>query len=57
VLELMKQHVIEALQDESLGPIVITLTVDDVSTVAIDLLEEYDGTAAVQPDPGLPAEE
>ena len=57
VLELMKQHVIEALQDESLGPIVITLTVDDVSTVAIDLLEEYDGTAAAQPDPGLPAEE
>ena len=57
VLELMKQHVVEALQDESLGPIVITLTVDDVSTVAIDLLEEYDGTAAAQPDPGLPAEE
>jgi segregation and condensation protein A len=57
VLELMKQHVIEALQEEILGPIVVVLTVDDVSTVAIDLLEEYDGNAAPQPDPGLPAEE
>ncbi|MBX3027449.1 segregation/condensation protein A [bacterium] len=57
VLELMKQHVVEALQEEVLGPIVITLAVDDVSTVAIDLLEEYDGSAAAQPDPGLAAEE
>jgi segregation and condensation protein A len=57
VLELMKQHVVEALQEEILGPIVISLAVDDVSTVAIDLLEEYDGNAAPQPDPGLPAEE
>jgi segregation and condensation protein A len=57
VLELMKQHVVEALQEESLGPIVIVLAVDDVSTVAIDLLEEYDGAAVAQPDPRLPAEE
>lgn len=57
VLELMKQHVVEALQEDILGPIVITLAVDDVSKVAIDLLEEYDGNTAPQPDPGLPAEE
>jgi segregation and condensation protein A len=57
VLELMKQHVVEAVQEEILGPIVITLAVDDVSTVAIDLLEEYDGTAAAPPDPALPAGE
>ena len=49
VLELMKQHVVEALQDEGLGPILITLTVEDVRTVAIDLLEEYDGTSAAPP--------
>lgn len=57
VLELMKQHVIEALQEASLGPILITLAVDDVRAVAIDLLEEYEGNAAPRPDPGLPAEE
>jgi segregation and condensation protein A len=59
VLELMKQHVIEALQEEALGSILITLTVDDVRTVAIDLLEEYEGNAAPvpAPDPGVPAEE
>lgn len=49
VLELMKQHVVEALQEEGLGPILITLTVEDVRTVAIDLLEEYDGTSVVPP--------
>ena len=57
VLELMKQHVVEALQEEALGSILITLTVDDVRTVAIDLLEEYVGSAAPAPDPGVPAEE
>ena len=57
VLELMKQHVVEALQEEALGSILITLTVDDVRTVAIDLLEEYEGSAAPAPDPGVPAEE
>ena len=57
VLELMKQHVVEALQEEIMGPIMITLSVDDVRTVAIDLLEEYDGNAAPGPDPALPAEE
>ena len=57
VLELMKQHVVEALQEEALGSILITLTVDDVRTVAIDLLEEYEGSAAAAPDPGVPAEE
>jgi segregation and condensation protein A len=49
VLELMKQHVIEALQEEAMGTILITLTVDDVRSVAIDLLEEYEGTSAVPP--------
>lgn len=59
VLELMKQHVVEALQDAIMGPILITLTVDDVRTVAIDLLEEYEGNAAPapEPDPAVPAEE
>ena len=57
VLELMKQHVVEALQEEIMGPIMITLSVEDVRTVAIDLLEEYDGNAAPEPDPALPAEE
>ena len=57
VLELMKQHVVEALQEEIMGPIMITLSVEDVRTVAIDLLEEYDGNAAPGPDPALPAEE
>ena len=58
VLELMKQHVVEALQEEIMGPIVIILAVEDVRTVAIDLLEEYEGHAAAPPpDPGLPAEE
>jgi len=37
--------------------IMIILAVDDVRTVAIDLLEEYEGNAAPRPDPGLPAEE
>lgn len=49
VLELMKQHVIEALQEEAMGSILITLTVDDVRSVAIDLLEEYEGTSAAPP--------
>ena len=59
VLELMKQHVVEALQEESLGPIMIILAVEDVRTVAIDLLEEYEGNAAPRPDPdpGLAADE
>ena len=59
VLELMKQHVVEALQEAIMGPILITLTVDDVRTVAIDLLEEYDGSGAPEPEPepAQPAEE
>ena len=57
VLELMKQHVVEALQEEILGPIMIILAVEDVRTVAIDLLEEYEGNAAPRPDPGLAADE
>lgn len=51
VLELMKQHVVEALQEAIMGPILITLAVDDVRTVAIDLLEEYDGNAEPMPEP------
>ena len=53
----MKQHVVEALQEEILGPIMIILAVEDVRTVAIDLLEEYEGNAAPRPDPGLAADE
>ncbi|MFN8641576.1 MAG: segregation/condensation protein A [Candidatus Binatia bacterium] len=57
VLELMKQHVVEALQEVIMGPILITLTVEDVHTVAIDLLEEYDGTTAAGAEAAPPAEE
>ncbi len=53
VLELMKQHVVEAVQEEILGPIVVALAVEDVRTVTLDLLEEYDGETV----PAPPAEE
>lgn len=46
VLELMKQHVIEAVQEAILAPIVIVLAVDDPASVTIDLLEDYGEHAA-----------
>lgn len=49
VLELVKQHVIEAVQEAILGPIVVELIVEDVRTVTLDLLEEYDGVAVPEP--------
>lgn len=41
VLELVKQHVVEAVQEELLAPILIVLTVDDPAGVHLDLLEDY----------------
>lgn len=55
VLELIKQHVIEAVQDAIMGPIDVSLLVDDVSQVTIDLLDEYGGTPA--PAPAVSADE
>ncbi|MDX2166415.1 MAG: segregation/condensation protein A [Deltaproteobacteria bacterium] len=49
VLELIKQHVVEAVQDEIMGPIDVALLVDDVAQVSIDLLDEYGGTPAPAP--------
>jgi segregation and condensation protein A len=49
VLELAKLGAIEAVQDEPLGPILIVLAVEDVTTVTIDLLDEYDGTPGSGP--------
>jgi segregation and condensation protein A len=49
VLELIKQHIIEAVQDATMGPIVIELMVADVSQVAIDLLDDYSGTPMAAP--------
>jgi segregation and condensation protein A len=57
VLELMKQHVVEAVQEALMAPILIILAVDDVRAVAIDLLEEYEGNAASGPAPAQLAEE
>jgi len=51
VLELAKLGAIEAVQEETLGPILIVLTVDDVRDVTIDLLDEYEGTTAATPAP------
>lgn len=46
VLELAKLGAIAAVQEEILGPIVIVLAVEDVRNVTIDLLDDYEGTAA-----------
>jgi len=46
VLELAKLGAIEAVQEETAGPILIVLAVEDVSQVTVDLLEEYAGTPA-----------
>jgi len=45
LLELMKLGAVEAVQEERLGPIVIVLAVDDISTVTLDLADEYEGKA------------
>ena len=49
VLELAKLGAIEAVQEEILGPILIVLAVEDVRTVTIDLLDDYEGTPAAVP--------
>jgi segregation and condensation protein A len=46
VLELAKIGAIAAVQEETLGPIVIVLAVEDVRSVTIDLLDDYEGTPA-----------
>jgi len=59
VLELIKQHVVEAVQEAIMGPIEIALLVDDVGRVTIDLLDDYGGVpapAADVPD-GAPSDE
>ncbi|MGE3496523.1 MAG: ScpA family protein [Candidatus Binatia bacterium] len=50
VLELVKQHVVQAVQEAILGPILIVAAVDDIAGVTIDLFEEYEGSAAAPPD-------
>jgi segregation and condensation protein A len=49
VLELAKLGAIEAVQEETLGPILIVLAVEDVGQVTIDLLDDYAGTPASSP--------
>lgn len=51
VLELVKQHVVEAVQETIMGPIDIALTVDDVARVTLDLLDDYDGGAPLAAPP------
>ena len=46
-----KLGAIEAVQEETLGPILIVLAVDDVRDVTIDLLDEYEGTRRRAPAP------
>jgi len=43
VLELAKLGAIEAVQEETAGPILIVLAVEDVANVTVDLLDEYVG--------------
>jgi len=50
VLELIKQHVVEAVQEAIMGPIAIALVVDDVSRVTIDLLDDYGGPPEAAPE-------
>jgi segregation and condensation protein A len=50
VLELMKQHIVRAVQDERMGPILIEVAVADVSHVTIDLLDDYSGHDALVPE-------
>jgi segregation and condensation protein A len=52
VLELAKLGAIEAVQEEVLGPILIVLAVADVSQVAIDLMDEYEGNLLPAPVAG-----
>jgi len=49
VLELMKQHVVQAVQEAIMGPILIELAIADVSHVTIDLLDDYSGDGVVAP--------
>ena len=43
LLELMKMGAVEAVQEARCGSILIVLAVEDVSTVSLDLADEYDG--------------
>lgn len=43
VLELMKMQVVEAVQEERFGPILIVLAVDDVNAVSLGLIDDYEG--------------
>ncbi|MBI3784899.1 MAG: segregation/condensation protein A [Deltaproteobacteria bacterium] len=57
LLELMKMGVLQALQEERLGPIVIEVAVEDVSNVAFGALDEYEGVPrsvqeAIEPEAG-----
>jgi segregation and condensation protein A len=47
LLELVKLGAVEAVQDDRWGPILIVLAVDDPDKVAIDYVEEYEGTVPV----------
>ena len=40
----MKLGAVEAVQEDRWGPILIVLAVDDPDKVAIDYVEEYEGT-------------
>jgi segregation and condensation protein A len=48
LLELMKIGAVEALQPERLGEIMIVLAVDDISTVSLDLADEYGGMRSAE---------
>jgi segregation and condensation protein A len=50
LLELVRMGAVEAVQDDRWGPILIVLAVDDPDKVAIDYVEEYEGTAPVMSD-------
>ena len=45
LLELMRLGAVEAVQEASMDTIMIVLAVDDVSSVKLDFLDEYEGTA------------
>jgi len=52
LLELMKIGAVEAVQEEGFGPIAIILVLDDVTGVALDTVDTYDGREAREDDDG-----
>lgn len=55
VLELVRMGVIEAVQEERFGPILLVLAVDDPSGISIELVDAYDGSKTEEtaaPDQG-----